>query len=40
MEVPARHDWWVWNFILHPSFGLELILMALAGWTLIRNAWR
>ena len=30
MEVPARHDWWVWNFILHWSFGLELAIVALA----------
>jgi len=29
-EVPARHAWWVWNFILHWSFGLELLICAWA----------
>ncbi|WP_435169448.1 metal-dependent hydrolase [Falsirhodobacter sp. 1013] len=37
MEVPDRHAWWVWNFILHGSFGLELAIVALALWTLRRN---
>lgn len=29
-EVPARHAWWVWNYILHWSFGLELLICAWA----------
>ncbi len=23
-EVPARYGWWVWNFVLHWSFALEI----------------
>lgn len=30
VAVPARHGWWVWNFILHWTFLLEL---AICGWT-------
>ena len=26
VEVPARYGWWLWNFILHWSFGLELLI--------------
>lgn len=29
IEVPARFDWWVWNFILHWTFLAEL---AVLGW--------
>lgn len=29
-EVPPRHAWWVWNYILHWSFGLELLFCAWA----------
>lgn len=29
-EVPARHDWWVWNFVLHWTFLLELLLCGAA----------
>lgn len=29
-EVTARHGWWVWNYILHWSFGLELAICAWA----------
>ena len=28
VDVPARHGWWVWNFVLHPSFLLEIALLA------------
>lgn len=37
MEVPARHDWWVWNFIRHWSFGLELLIVACAAATALRR---
>jgi len=30
IDVPARFDWWVWNFVLHWSFLLELAILALA----------
>lgn len=29
-HVPARHDAWVLNFVLHWSFGLELVILAAA----------
>ncbi|MDO4698045.1 MAG: metal-dependent hydrolase [Pasteurellaceae bacterium] len=28
--VPAHYDWWVWNFILHWSFSLELLIWCIA----------
>ncbi|MEF2074330.1 metal-dependent hydrolase [Consotaella aegiceratis] len=32
VEVPARYDWWAWNFVLHWTFALEL---AITGWAAI-----
>lgn len=32
IAVPAKYDWWVWNFVFHWSFALELVLAFLAGW--------
>lgn len=29
-EVPARFDWWVWSFVFHWSFLIELAIVALA----------
>ena len=29
LHIPARFDWWVWNFVLHPVFFAEL---AIVGW--------
>lgn len=29
-DVPATHSWWVWNFVFHPSFLLELALCVVA----------
>jgi len=29
VDVPVRFDWWVWNFVLHWSFVLEI---AILGW--------
>jgi len=28
--IPATYDWWVWNFILHWSFGFELLIIAIS----------
>jgi len=30
VDVPARFDWWVWNFVLHWSFVLEIAILAWA----------
>ena len=40
IEVPARHGWWVWNFVLHWTFGLELAILAAAGAALWRDTRR
>lgn len=29
-HVEAQYDWWVWNFILHWTFALELAITAIA----------
>jgi inner membrane protein len=31
IDVPARFDWWVWNFVLHWSFLLEITILIWAG---------
>lgn len=30
VTVPARYDWWVWNFVLHWTFALEILIMIAA----------
>lgn len=30
VKVPARFEWWVWNFILHWTFAVELAICATA----------
>lgn len=40
VEVPARHGWWVWNFVLHWTFALELAILAAAAGALWRDARR
>ena len=30
LEIPARFDWWVWNFILHWTFLAELAIVGRA----------
>ncbi len=30
VDVPALHSWWVWNFIFHWSFALEIGIISLA----------
>lgn len=32
VTVPARYDWFVWSFILHWTFGLELLIIGAALW--------
>ncbi len=31
VTVPARYDFWVWNFILHPTFLFEILIVTIAG---------
>ena len=45
VTVPARFDWWVWNFVLHWSVLFELAILAWAGREiglprLLRRLWR
>lgn len=37
VQVPARYGWWVWNFLFHWSFLLEMIIVSTALWILIRK---
>lgn len=37
VEVPARYDWWVWNFVLHWTFLLELSITICALVVFWRN---
>ncbi len=34
--VPARHGWWVWNFLLHWTFAIEIAICLAAGFVLYR----
>lgn len=38
IQVPATHRWWVWNFVLHWTFGLELLIIIAAFWTWKQHA--
>lgn len=38
--VPARYDYWVWNFVLHWSFALELLLVGAAARLLLVQSQR
>lgn len=29
-HVPSLHGWWVWNYILHWTFGLEIVIVVAA----------
>jgi len=40
VEVPARFDWWVWNFILHWTFFAEIVICFSAGLMLWRKVKR
>jgi len=37
VQVPARYHWWVWNFVLHWSFALEILVVAAAGMVFWRE---
>ncbi len=37
VHVPARYGWWVWNFVLHWTFLLEIAIIAAAGIALWRD---
>ncbi len=39
VTVPARFDWWVWNFVLHGSFLAELAIAAWAAREIGAAAW-
>lgn len=36
-HVQARHQPWVLNFVLHWTFALEVLLVAVAGWWFVRQ---
>ena len=36
-HVPARYDWWVWNFILHWTFLFELALIGYAAYLFVNR---
>ncbi len=36
-NIPAKFDWWVWSFIFHPTFLLELAWISIAGIMLYRS---
>jgi inner membrane protein len=40
VDVPARHGWWVWNFVIHWTFGLEALICAWAAADLARSGRR
>ncbi|MBI1650545.1 metal-dependent hydrolase [Hyphomicrobium sulfonivorans] len=40
VKVPAGYSWWVWNFILHWTFIVELAITFAAAWMLWRNLTR
>ncbi len=37
VAIPARYDWWVWSFVLHWTFLLEVGIVAAAAITLRRD---
>jgi inner membrane protein len=39
-DVPAGHSWWVWNFVFHWTFALELTIVAAALAQLYRERGR
>lgn len=39
IRVPAVYDWWVWNFLRHWTFQLELMVWATAALVFGLSAW-
>ena len=37
VDVPAIHGWWVWNFVLHWTFALEVLVWLWAGVVFVRS---
>lgn len=37
VHIPARHSWWVYNFIFHWTFVVELLIIAAAGIVWFRS---
>ncbi len=37
IEVPARYDWWVWNFVWHWTFLIEVALWVGAVWVYLQD---
>ena len=37
VEVPARYGWWVWNFVFHWTFAVELAICLVAAAVLVRK---
>lgn len=37
MELQPRYGWWVWNFVLHWSFLLEVLVCAAAGLVFLKR---
>ena len=33
-HVPSRYSWWVWNYVFHWTFGLEIMIVVAAGYLL------
>lgn len=40
VEVPSRHSWWVWNFVLHWTMALEVLILAAFASALFRDTGR
>ncbi len=37
VNVPAVHEWWVWNFVLHWTFFIEITLFVTAFYVFLSN---
>lgn len=37
IEVPSAHGWWVWNFVFHWTFLLEILAIAAAAMLWLRE---
>ena len=37
VKIPAIHHWWVLNFVLHWTFGLEILIIVIAAFVWIKD---
>ncbi len=37
VTIPATHHWWVWNFVLHWTFTIELLILTFAIYTFTKK---